>query len=216
MGQKTTQRADKGAVDAHAPRRATGFALLELALWTTVLLPVALVAVSLFGEVYDSAVVRMVPGALLRETQGHLVTWRSDGVEGGLSVDTTRLDRLISNLAERGIREVSSGTFALSSLSAVGCWWAISIDPSSGGALGVTSSECSSRGPRAEELSLQTALKAQLTEPLGVPAVAGQYSQVRILVGVAVGGTFSGLLSRSGDTLLVGNSISGVREEVSL
>lgn len=216
MSAETTESYEECTACRSVRHGAAGFALLELALWTTVLLPVVLAGVSLFGEVYDSAVVRMVPEALLRETQGHLVTWRSDGSEGGLIVDTARLGRLVNDLAERGIREASSEAFALSNLSAVGCWWSVSIDPSSGAALGVTSSGCSSQGPRAGDLSLQGALQSQLSQTVGVPAAAGQFSQLRILVGLAVGGSFGGLISSSGDTLLVGNSIRGIREEVSL
>ncbi len=193
-----------------------GFALIELALWATVLLPVVLAAASLFGQVYDSAVVRMVPEALLRETEGRVVTWRSDGIEGALAVDTSRLGRLVGGLVERGLRELSRESCALKSISALACWWAVSIDPNTGAGLGVTASGCSSQGPLTESLSLQGALQSRLTEPLGVPAVAGQYSRIRLLVGVAVGGAFRGLIPSAGETVLVGDSIGGIREEVSL
>ena len=205
-----------GGVTRSARRQSAGFALIELAIWAVVLLPVSLAAVSLFGEVYDSAVVRMVPDALLRETPGHLVTWRAGGFGGELAIDASRLGRLVGDLAERGRRELMKQTCTLRNVSALACWWALSIDPLTGIGVGVTSSGCRANGALAGSFSLEGSLQTRMTSVLGVPTSEGRYSPVRILVGVVVGGTFRGLIPRPEDAVLTGSTIGGVREEVSL
>jgi hypothetical protein len=201
-------------------QRCGGFAVLELACWSAVLLPITLFSASIFSQIYDHAVMTMLPETLLRETQGHVVTWRPDGAEGGLEVVQERQRELVKELAERAMTEISSSTFKLSQHSALACSWEVSITADTGFGRISEGAVCVSQGPLSAQLSLDQLLHVRLQEPiavpLGVPGVAARYADTRVLVGVVLAGVFNGLMPGVQGDIVTAQAVGGLREEVML
>lgn len=197
-----------------------GFALLELAVWTVVLLPLGLSGASLVAEIHDDAVAKMLPATLLREARGPLSTWRSDGAEGVLEADRNRMQKAVEQLAARGETELSLATWKLRDVSAMACSWVLSIDPHAGDVSRIEHVVCASRGRLASRLDLHTVLRSRIGRPIGVPlnisGVGGTFVDQRVLVALAVVGEANGLILRSEQRLVVGHAAGALREEVSL
>lgn len=197
-----------------------GFALLELAVWTVVLLPLALSGASLIAELHDDAVAKMLPATLLREATGPLSVWRSDGAEGVLEADSNRMHKAVEELAARGQSELSQATWKLKDVSAMACSWELFIDPHDGEAIQIEHVACASRGRLASRLDLHTVLTSRLAQPIGVPlkipGVGSTFVDRRVMVALSVIGEANSLMLRSEQRVLVGYAVGALREEVSL
>lgn len=196
-----------------------GFAAMEAAVWSTVLLPVALFAASLYALSHDQNVVQIIPETLQRETIGEVLTWVSDGSVGTFSVDYTRLEEAINKLADRGLAEIGRNSFKLGELSARACFWVYQVDSSSGGVGDLESTRCVDRGSLGSSLSLESSFRSRISMGISMPTqVPGgeDFLDRVVLLGVGVGGLFDGITLLT-ESQFVGHSAVWVpRKEVFL
>lgn len=183
-------------VRAHRVTR--GFALLELAAWMVVFLPVLVTSIGLFAAAYERNILQIIPEALMRETPGGVMTWRSDKAGGSFEVDTIHLDRLVTQLTERAAQEAKTGVFTLRNVSAKGCYWVFDVSSQRGTPQGTVTSRCIERGLSGADLSLESSLRARIAAGIAEPIRAGdgsivEYVSPAVVIGVAVGGDFVGL-----------------------
>jgi hypothetical protein len=176
-----------------------GIALLELSAWLVMILPLTLFAFGLCATAHDRNVIQTIPGSLMRETGGSLMTWRSDRVGGVFEVDTTRAREIVQRLSDRALSEVRSSAFKLTAPAVRACFWVYDIDSTTGRATTVRSVECQHRNDSQAALvaSLERAREARvaagIAEPirLGAEGLVG-YVPRAVLFGVSVGGSFKG------------------------
>jgi len=197
-----------------------GFAVLELAAWSVVVLPVALLGFSYGTFVHNDSAIRRIPTAVLRETVGGVSQWFSDGDAGHMTADIGRLREVIQDAARRAARESVDMTYALHEGSATACFWVLNVDPISGLALSEQARECVQRGP----LSLQASLEARqhvirsgsVGVPLGITGALERYAHQVVLVGVEVGGLFYGVAEWRNGLVIQHGQVKRLREEVEL
>lgn len=169
---------------------------MEVAVWSTVLLPVGLLAASLYALGHDHNVVQIIPETLQRETVGEALTWVSDGSVGTFAVDYTLLQDSVNTLADQGIAEITQNSFKLKNLSARACFWVYQVDSLTGSVGGLESTGCVERGPLASSLSLAGPLASRMSLGVAIPThVSGGEAFIDrvILLGIAVGGVFNGI-----------------------
>jgi len=197
-----------------------GFAVLELAVWSVVLLPVALLGFSYGTFFHNDSVMRGVPATVLRETVGRVSQWRPNGWSGEMVADIGRLRGVIHDLARRAARESLATTYAIDGASAVACYWVLNVDPLSGDAISDQSHECAQLGPLSLRPHLEERERETRKKKLGVPLVTGgvleSYAHQVVLIGVEIGGVFRGIAEwRDGVTIQHGQ-VKRLREEVEL
>jgi len=201
-------------------RKRNGFAVLELAVWSVVLLPVTLLGFSYGTFFHNDSAIRRIPAAVLRETVGGASQWASDGDAGRMIADLGRLREIIRDAARRAARESVDMTYALHESSSTACFWVLNVDPHTGLAVSDEARECVQLGP----LSLQTRLEARQREirgggvgvPLGISGVAERYASQVVLVGVEVGGLFHGVAEWREGLPIQHGCVKRLRDEVEL
>lgn len=197
-----------------------GFAVLEVAAWSVVLLPVALLGFSYGTFFHNDSAIRRIPAAVLRETLGGVSRWSSDGDAGRMIADLGRLREIIQDAARRAARESVDMTYALHESSATACFWVLNVDPNSGLVVSDQARECVQLGP----LSLQTSLEVRQREirgtgvgvPLGISGTTERYAHQVVLVGVEVGGRFHGVAEWQEGLPIQHGYIKRLRDEVEL
>lgn len=197
-----------------------GFAVLELAAWSVVVLPVALLGFSYGTFFHNDSAIRGIPAAVLRETVGGVSRWSSDGNTGHMSADVVRLREVIHDTALRAARESVEMTYGLNEGSAAACFWVLDVDPISGLAVSAKAHECVQLGP----LSLIARLEAREREmraervgvPLGITGALERYAHQVVLVGVEVGGLFHGVAEWREGLVIQHGQVKRIREEVEL
>ncbi len=200
--------------------RRNGFAVLELAAWCAVLLPVTVLGFSYGTFFHNDSAIRRIPTTALRETVGRVSQWASDGDAGHMVADIGRLREVISAVATRAARESVGMTYGLNSASATACFWVLNVDPLSGSVVSDQTRECVEVGP----LSLRASLEARQREtrtgrigvPLGVTGALESYAHQVILIGVEVGGLFQGISEWSDGLTIQHGKVKRLREEVEL
>lgn len=176
-----------------------GFAVLEAAVWCTVLFPLGFLGVAVAAIAHDQNQVQIIPESLMREATGRVLTWRSDTVEGFFEVDEERLVEIVDTLSVRALEQLESQTYKVLDPSARACGWVYRVDAISGSLDSqpfVTT--CRSSGERGNSLDLSGALaqrlQARVAEPIrGLDGSIEGYVPQIVLVGVSVGGVFEGL-----------------------
>jgi hypothetical protein len=176
-----------------------GLACLEAAVWCMVLLPVVFLGFALYGYTYDMNVVQMIPESIMREASGRLITWSPNQTGAGFVVDIDRLNRTINQLADRAIEEVGRQTDRIAQGSARACYWVVNVSPSNGRISPMPiASNCTNRGTFAGNLNLERLRIRRMRQGIAKPvltttgAVQGFVPRA-VLLGVAVGGQFTGL-----------------------
>lgn len=200
--------------------RGNGFAVLELAVWCAVLLPVTVLGFSYGTFFHNDSAMRRVPTAVLRETMGRVSQWSSDGDAGQMVADRGRLRAMIADMAPRAARESVGVTYGVNSASATACFWVLNVDPLSGSVVSDQASECVQVGP----LSLRQSLEARQREtrarrigvPLGIAGAPESFAHQVILVGVEVAGLFQGISEWSEGLTIQHGKVKRLREEVEL
>ena len=176
-----------------------GLATLEAAVWSAVLLPVVFMGIALYGFAHDHNIVQMIPESFMREASGKFIRWHPDGAQGYFDVDTLRLDRTITTLADRAFGEIQNSGLKVMNSSARACYWVYTVDSVTGQvALNPFSTRCQARGTFGGRLNLRTARDGKLAmgvakQMRSTSAQAPQFVPLVVVLGVAVGGRFSGL-----------------------
>jgi hypothetical protein len=180
-------------------KKLAGFVALETAALCAVMLPIGLLAVSLYGMTHDENLIQNIPESLTRETIGRLMNWRSDGVGGVFDLDLTQARIAIEGLRDNAINELSQGAFEIEDLSAKACYWFYPVDAESGriGNAAIRS-ECIDTGPLASVISLdrpkERSLFAGAARPVFSAGEVSGFMPRLALLGIAVAGRHSGLL----------------------
>lgn len=194
---KADQRVEQRSAMSGSLER--GLACLEAAVWFMVLLPVVFLGFALYGYTYDMNVVQMIPESIMREASGRLITWSPNQAGAGFVVDIDRLNRTINQLADRALEEVGRQTDRIEQGSARACYWVINVSPSNGRISPVpVASNCANRGTLAGNLNLERLRVRRMRQGIGKPvltttgAIQGFVPRA-VLLGVAVGGQFTGL-----------------------
>lgn len=203
-----------------ARSQSRGFALLELAAWCVVALPVALVGADVLGMSHDRNITQTVAAETVRETVGHALSWHSDGYVGLYQVDYNALQAAVDRMAERALSELDHGAMFLVNSSVLACYWVVSVDPVSGLAESDEAMGCAERGPRSDALSLVDYRREISADRVGTPnpvSLGGEYFAPKsVLIGVNVGGHFRGVSSLLRSDLISTGVIRLLREEISL
>lgn len=199
----------------------SGFAFIEGAAVLVVALPFLLVAVAYIAMAYDQGVAKLIPSSLMREVGGAVQRWRSDGASGFFEADLDTLEEVVSDLQVRALSELVSGSFKLAQLSARACYWVFNVDPESGIVVGAAqASGCRASGVLADSLSLDSALSQRLQRGVSEPIVLGgnvvEFVSQVVLVGIAVGGEFSGLAQYLSDEIVQSSAVWVPREDLKL
>jgi hypothetical protein len=197
-----------------------GFAVLELATWCAVLLPVTLLGFSYGTFFHNDGSMRRIPAIVLRESVGRVSQWSSDGNAGVMVADIGRLREMINDIARRAARETLALTYALTDTSATACFWVHNVDPLSGSVVSGQTSECVQVGP----LSLRAKLESRERElsavrigiPLGLTGASERYAHQVVLIGVEIAGVFQGVSELSGNLTIQHGKVKRLREEVEL
>jgi hypothetical protein len=203
------------------PHTERGFAFIEGAAILVVALPILVLGVAYIAMAYDQGVAKLIPHSLMREAHGGVQSWRSDGVTGVLEADLDTLEGLVSDLRDRALSELVSGSLKLAQPSAIACYWVFNVDPDSGGVVGAAqASGCRASGALANSLGLESALIKRLQRGVSEPIVLGgnvvEFVSQVVLVGVAVGGEFSGLAEYLSDEIVQSSAVWVPREDVKL
>lgn len=170
-----------------------GFAAMEVAVWSAIVLPVGLLAASLYALGHDQNIVQIIPETLQRETVGESLTWISDGSIGAFSVDYTLLQDSINKLADRGIAEITQNSFKLKDLSSCACFWVYQVDSGTGAVGGLESTDCVNRGSLGNSFSFANPLASRISMGISIPTHVGggeEFVDKVVLLGIAVGGIF--------------------------
>lgn len=195
-----------------------GLATLEFAAWATVILPLGLLFVALFGLINDQQSVRLIPESLMRETIGRSLSWESDGTNGLISHDVDRLNGIIGALSLRAITQLQDESSHVMNASSRACYWVYDVDEVTGDAGAVISEGCIAQGPLGNQLNIQDALNRRLRDAIARPVsgtLGGFFPRVT-LVGVSVGGRFEGLADLFRDDTVEHAAVWVPREEVVL
>lgn len=197
-----------------------GFALLELAAWSAVLLPVALLGFSYGTFFHNDSAMRSIPATVLRETVGRVSQWYPDEDAGEMVADIRRLQGAIQDLARRAAHESSIMTYALDSPSAIACYWVLNVDPLSGAAISEQAQDCVQLGALPLRASLEARERQVRMGNIGVPlrfsGSLENYAHQVVLVGVEVSGVFRGIAGWRGNESIQYGQVKRLREEVEL
>jgi hypothetical protein len=180
-------------------KKLAGFVALETAALCAVMLPIGLLAVSLYGMTHDENLIQNIPESLTRETPGRMMNWLSDGDLGVFELDISQARAAIERLRNSAINELSQGAFEIKDLSAKACYWFYPVDAESGriGNAAIMS-ECVDTGPLATVLSLERpkerCLFADAARPVFSAGEVSGFLPRLALLGIAVAGRHSGLL----------------------
>lgn len=162
--------------------------LLEGALWTIALVPIALTGLSAMASVHDLNVLSRVPHDVLREVSVSGLRWMPDGKNGRFEADITSLRREITRIAERALAEAERGMIKAGPVASKACFWIFSVNSSTGRLESPIWSECDTRGSTTGELSLTVPLEAERVGAQGISLGHGKGFADRVVVtGVAVG-----------------------------
>ena len=176
-------------------RSEKGIAVLEAAVWSSVLLPCFIFAASLGIFVHDQRIVSILPEALLRESAAPGLRWVSDGSGGSFNVDNVELEGIVTKMAVSGRAEATANVFHAKQISSRACYWIYGVRADTG-LVGTRELEsCQSQGA----IALTDVLNGMLTQALkgriGVPIegsnLSAGYVERIVLIGVAIGGQFS-------------------------
>lgn len=197
-----------------------GTAILESAMWLGVMLPTALVCLTVAALVHDQAVLRVVPEAALREVQGGTLRWVSNGFGGSYEANVPELRSLVSSVSQRALIEAEGAAFKAKNISTKACFWIFSVNPSTGKLGSPIQSECDSRGPLGQEVSVEALLREEVPRRLGMPRSAlgegAGYVERVILMGAAIVGEVPDLLELATVHRIAYGAISFPRQEISL
>jgi hypothetical protein len=200
--------------------RRNGFAVLELATWCAVLLPVTLLGFSYGTFFHNDSSMRRIPSTVLRETVGRVSQWSSDGSAGLMVADIGRLREMINDIARRAARETLAMTYGLNETSATACFWVLNVDPLSGSVVSDQARECVQVGPLSLRASLETRERefsaSRIGVPLGMAVSVESYAHQVVLVGVEIAGLFQGVSEWSGALTIQHGKVKRLREEVEL
>jgi hypothetical protein len=176
-----------------------GLASLEMAVWCVVLLPIVFLGFALYGFSHDMNVVQMVPESIMREATGKLITWRPDGAQGFFEVDQPRLERTITHLADRALAEIQRETEKVVNQSARACYWVLQVNTTTGQVSSLpVMSGCVDRGTPGAQFNLERLRQQRMRQGIAKPVLTetGEtqgFIPQAVLLGVAVGGQFTGL-----------------------
>lgn len=205
-------------VTGHITQKQRGFATLEVAAWSTIIIPIALSFFAVFGLVRDQQVVRLIPESLARESVGRSLVWESNSIDGILRIEDGRLDWLMENLALRALTQLELESARLRNVSSRVCYWVYNVDPNTGAIGTVALQNCMGRGDMANSLSLEGALNRRLMDGIARPInpgdVGGGFFPRTTLIGVAVGGRFDGLAELFRDEAVEHATVWIPREEL--
>jgi hypothetical protein len=197
-----------------------GIALLEMAVWSVVLLPLLLFGVNIAATVHDQIRLRQIPISALREFSvvGQVVQMEAGRV--ALTVNHAALGAMLVQIRARLLEDAQRSVLGgVSHLSAVACYWVLSGQPSSGARLQQLHERCERGGARADGLSLQGAL-AEYTATLAGRSLTGAATTWEgahtVLLGAAVGGEVWWMFGSAGRDLVQFNQIALPHEEVTL
>jgi hypothetical protein len=184
------------------------------------LLPVALLGVSVVAAVHDQNVLQVVPEAVLREAQIAPLRWIPSGHGGQYEVAVAQLRDVVSKLSRTALEEAQGGVLKARQLSSKACFWIFSVHSSNGKVESPISHECDARGPFGSELSVDSLVNRELPTGLGIPrdrvgGAAGFINRV-VVAGVVVGGEVPDLLGVSASTRVSFGAVSFPRQEISL
>jgi hypothetical protein len=195
-----------------------GLATLEFAAWTTVILPLGLSFVALFGLISDQQSVRLIPESLMRETIGRSLSWESDGTNGVLRSDVDRLEGIVGALSLRAITKLQDESSHVMNASSRACYWVYGVDTITGDVGALIEQNCIAQGPLGNGLNIEGALNRRLQDAIARPvsgALGGFFPRVT-LVGVSVGGRFEGLAELFREDTVEHAAVWVPREEVVL
>ncbi len=178
--------------------RERGVVALESAIWCVMLLPLGLLGVAMFALAHDGNLVQSVPESLMRETNGRIVTWRSDGDSGFFEVNQGRLSAIIDSLRDRALAAMQQESYKLADISVRACYWVYGVDAVSGALdSAALMSDCRSQGALGAGLQLETPrmnrIRSGIAKPIVVDGALSEFVSRVVLVGVAVGGRYQGL-----------------------
>jgi hypothetical protein len=176
-----------------------GIALVELSAWLVVLLPLLMIAASLFATTHDHRLIQMIPESLMRETGGRVVTWNPRRTGGVFEVDESRVRAITAALANRAQSEVTTSTFKLLRPAVRACYWVYEINPRNGNPGVIRRQGCEERNDprgalatsleRARDWRVQTGIAEPIRIAAGLPQ---EFVSQAVLLGVSVGGEFGG------------------------
>jgi hypothetical protein len=175
-----------------------GVALIEVACWIVLILPLLMVGIGLLASAHEHTIVRLIPESLMRETATSTATWLLDPTAESLQADAAELETVITALAERAVIEGHQRSLKLRNISARSCYWIYDVDSRLGAVKGVLRSRCIPKGRFGADLSLEEVMSQRVELGISQPiALAGSdthtYLPYAILVGVALAGEFNGI-----------------------
>lgn len=198
----------------------SGMALLEGACWLAVLLPVALVGVSVVASVHDRNALQVIPDAALREVFSEGVRWVPDGLGGRYEANVPELRQALASLSLLGVSEAAQGVFKAQNISAKACFWIYSVDSSNGNLEAPISSECDARGPLGPELSLTWYIEQEVARCSGIQlreeGSAARFVDRIVIMGLVVGGDSPDLLDTTTSRRIEFGAVSYPRQEIAL
>jgi hypothetical protein len=203
-----------------AHRTELGTAIIEAAVWLTMLLPVALLGLWVVATVHDQNVLRVVPDATLREVRVAPIRWKPNGHGGGYEVDVDELRNAVSTISRNALAEAQQGVVKATNLSSRACFWIYSVNVRNGELESPIRTECDARGPFGTELSVEGYVTRAIATVTGIPrdALAGATGFVdRVVVtGVVVGGELPSLRDGTSPNRVSFGAVSCSRQEIAL
>ena len=197
-----------------------GTAILEAGVWLTMLLPVALLGVSVAGAVHDESVLRVVPEAVLRETRVPPLRWSPNGHGGSYDPDVAELRSVLSTLSRAAVLEAQRDVFKVQNLSSRACFWIYSVNVSTGKLETPISTECDVLGPLGRELAAETYVRRDVLMSLGISrdqtGVGAKFVDRIVVAGVVVAGELPDLLGATSARRVSFGSASFPRQEITL
>lgn len=200
--------------------RARGIALLELALWSVVLLPLLLFGVNIAATVHDQIRLRQIPISALREFSvvGQVLQMEVGHVS--LTVNHAALGAMLVQIRARLLEDAQRSVLGgVTNISAVACYWVLSGQPGTAGRFQQLHERCERGGAPADLTSLQGAL-ADYTAALAGRSVTGAGisgdGAHTVLLGAGVSGEVWWMFGDAGRDVVQFNQISLPHEEVTL
>ena len=201
-------------------RSEKGIAILEAGIWLTMLLPIALIGVSVATTVHDQNVMQVIPDAVLREARVTPLRWSPNGYGGRYDPDLAELRNVVGTLSRAALLEARRDVFKAQKLSARACFWIYSVNTSTGKLESPISTECDVRGPLGTELSVGTDIAKELSNSLGIPrdqtGSTARFVDRVVVAGVVVGGELPSLLDATSFQRVSFGSVSFPRQEITL
>jgi hypothetical protein len=177
-----------------------GFAVLEVAAWAAVFLPIMLLLIDLMVAAQDARTVKFLPGTVIRELSGRAIFWRGAGV----TVNRIALEEKIDDLRDRAWEEAQQQTRHLQNVAARACYWVFAVNSGSGAIVGTPlMTNCLERNPdNVDVLGRADIFTQPLIDYLGVagrpspraiPVGNTSFLPLLVVFGLAVGGNFDGI-----------------------